>query len=112
MRDTSELTVHEIYDKAWRVGHVDPLGDKPTPLDRFLGVVREMGVRLRAEPNGALESGPYAGGQVIAADTNDGRLYFMIPPEAIPLLRDYLTEEDYRELMDGLRGLRPEDLIV
>ncbi len=112
MRDASELTVHEIYDKAWRVGHVDPLGDKPTSLAHFLDIVREMGVRLRAEPNGELESGPYAGGRVIAADTNDGRLYFMIPPEAIPLLREYMPEEDYRELTAGPGRSRPEDLIV
>ncbi len=84
-------------DKAWKLGQVDLLPN-PVPHDRFLEVVREEGLRLQAEEDSELEGGPYDGGHVIAARMRDGHLYFVVPVEAIPLLRDFLSPEDYRDI--------------
>lgn len=101
MRDAGELIVQGIYDKAWKVGRVEPLGGEPVSLDHFLDVVREMGVRVCAEPNGEVRIGPHADGRVVAVDTGDGRLYYIVPVEAFPLMGNYLSPSPYSACQKG-----------
>ncbi len=99
MKDAGEIMVQAIYDRAWKFGEVDPLG-KPVPLERVLKVVDEdPELRLRAIPGSELERGPYDGGHVVAIQTRDTPLFYMVPAEAIPLLRSYLSAEDYEDLV-------------
>ncbi|MDP9380791.1 MAG: hypothetical protein M3Q29_11705 [Chloroflexota bacterium] len=99
MKDAGEIMVQAIYDRAWKFGEVDPLG-KPVPLERVLKVVDEdPELRLRAIPDSELEGGMYDGGHVIAVETRDTPLFYMVPAEAIPLLRSYLSAEDYEDLV-------------
>ncbi|MDP9379911.1 MAG: hypothetical protein M3Q29_07130 [Chloroflexota bacterium] len=99
MRDMSELMVHEIYDRAWKFGEIDPLPNA-VPLQRLLQVVDEdPDVRLQAIAESEVEGGPYDGGHVIAVQTRDLPLYFMVPPDAIPLLRNHLSQEEYEDLV-------------
>lgn len=104
MRQATDIYVHEIYDKAWRVGEIDPL---PTavPLERFLQVIAEDHISLRADPGSDLQSGPYEGGQVITVLTRDRPMYFMVPPEALPMLEPYMRPSEYEELIERTPGL-------
>ncbi len=99
MKDAAEIMVQEIYDRAWKFGMVDPFRTA-VPLERLLKVVDEdPDVRLRAVPDSELEGGMYDGGHVIAVETRDLPLFYMVPAEAIPLLRSYLSAEDYEDLV-------------
>ncbi|MDP9380553.1 MAG: hypothetical protein M3Q29_10485 [Chloroflexota bacterium] len=99
MKDAGEIMVQAIYDRAWKFGEVDPLG-KPVPLERVLKVVDEdPELRLRAISGSELERGPYDGGHAVAIQTRDTPLFYMVPAEAIPLLRSYLTADDYQDLV-------------
>ena len=105
MRDADELTVQEIYGKAWKVGEVDPIGRHINFL-RWLDAVRETGARLRSQPGSRLEGGPYDGGHVVALDTGPDRLYYQVPARAIGLLRGYLPHEEYEDLASRERRQR------
>lgn len=94
MRDAM---VHEIYDRAWKLGELDPLPNAP-PLERLLQVVGEEGVPLRADPGSEVEGGPYDGGHVITVLTRDRPMYFLMPPEAIPLLEPYMDAGNFEEM--------------
>ncbi len=99
MRQATDIYVHEIYDKAWKFGEIDPL-PKAVPLERFLQVIAEDHISLRADPESALEGGPYEGGHVIIVQTRDRPMYFMVPPEAIPMLEPHMRPSDYEELIE------------
>lgn len=99
MVDSEDLTVHEIYGRAWELGEIDPLGGAPTPLADFLRVAEGEDLRLSPEPGGEIESGPYRGGRVIAAEARDGRLYFMVPAAALPVLEPHFREAEARGIV-------------
>lgn len=90
-----EIKVKGIYDKAWKVGEIDPLEGDAATLSHFLDTVREFNVKLLVETHSRIEGGPFDGGHVVTVDAGDGRSYFLVPPEAAEYLRDYLSAEDY-----------------
>ncbi len=105
MRQATDILVHEIYDKDWKFGQVTPLPNA-VPLERLLMVVSEEGVMMRAEPGSELEGGPYDGGHVIRIEARDRPMYYMMPPEAIPLLRGYMQQGDYHDVVQRTPKLR------
>ncbi len=105
MRQATDIYVHEIYDKAWKFGEIDPL-PKAVPLERFLQVIAEDNIFLHADEGSELEGGPYDGGHVITVETRDRPMYFMTPPEAIPMLRPHMRPSDYEELVKRTPRLR------
>lgn len=92
MRSAGDLTITPIYDRAWRVGRIEPLGE-PVPLDRLLDAVRATGARLRIEPTGGPETHPYPDGLVVAVEIGDESAYCAVPSEAIPMLGPYLDHD-------------------
>ncbi len=99
MRQATDIYVHEIYDKAWKVGEIDPL-PVAVPLERFLQVIAEDHISLHADPGSALEGGPYEGVHVVTVQTRDRPMYFMVPAEAIPMLEPYMRPSDYEALLE------------
>ena len=85
VKDTSELTVREIYGRAWRLGRVEPL-EGEIPLDRFLKVVQEEGMELRVDVHPHGDSKLNERQSVVAADIQDGTMYFLVPEAAMHLL--------------------------
>ena len=85
MKDTSELTVREIYGRAWRLGRVEPL-EGEIPLDRFLQVVQEEGMELRVDVHPHGDSELNAGQHVVVAKAEDGTMYFLVPEGVMHLL--------------------------
>ena len=99
MRDTERqnLAVQQISPRAWEEMAIKPIGE-PLPLDAWLRMIREDRMGVVTQPYSRIQGGAYDGGHVIAVDTDEGRHFFMVPAAAIPLLREFLDEEDYREL--------------
>ncbi len=60
MRDTSELTVVMLSDKAWERLELVAITE-PVPLDQWLGWVRDERMRVSAEPYSRIEGGEYDG---------------------------------------------------
>ena len=85
MRDTGELKVVMLHDKAWERLEMVPIAE-PVPLDVWLTWVREEGMQISAEPHGRIEGGAYDGGRVLTLDNETGRSYCAVPAAAIPLL--------------------------
>ncbi len=98
MKDASTLMVREIDGVAWKLGRIDPL-ERYTSLSELLAMVEVGGMPLEPEADGLLEGGEYDGGYVIAAPTRDGRVYFMVQAEALPLLRGYMGAGDYGSMV-------------
>lgn len=107
MREADEIMVREIYDKSWKLGRVDPF-ETPVRLERLLEVVAEDRIPLAPEPGGELEGGPYHGWRVIKLETRDRPMYYMMPREAIPLLKPYMKAEDYDDLARRTQRARPQ----
>ncbi len=98
MRDTSELTVVMLSDKAWERLELVPITE-PVPLDQWLGWVRDERMRISAEPYSRIEGGEYDGGHVLTLDNEQGRSRFAIPRAAIPVLEPYLSSQMYEDLL-------------
>jgi hypothetical protein len=62
-------------------------------------VVAVDGIRPRADIESPLDGGEYGGGHVITLLLCERQMYFMIPPEMMPLLKphmDAVTFEDVK----------------
>lgn len=95
--DTPTLTVQMLDGDVWERGEVAIVG-RPVPLKEWFGKLVEWEIRLSLPPLSRITGGPYDGGHVLMA-IGDTRLYFAVPAAAIPVLRPWLTERDYGELV-------------
>ncbi len=98
MRDTSELSVVMLSDKAWEQLQIVPITEA-VPVEAWLKFVEEQGMRISAEPYSRIEGGEYDGGHVLTLDNFEGRSYFAVPAAAIPMLRPYMTPDGWEDLM-------------
>ncbi len=98
MRDTSELTVVMLSDKAWERLELVAITE-PVPLDQWLRWVRDERMCISAEPYSRIEGGEYDGGHVLTLDNEQGRSRFAIPRAAIPVLEPYLSSQMYEDLL-------------
>ncbi|HEX5506470.1 MAG TPA: hypothetical protein VFW96_27885 [Thermomicrobiales bacterium] len=97
MPDPREPIVQAIDEYAWEAAEVRPIG-VALPIGEWLRRLRERGMRLGVVPPARIAGGPYDGGWVLSADDEDGRVYFAVPAEALPRLRDALSPEVYAAL--------------
>lgn len=95
---TRALAVQRISPRAWEEMTIAPLG-APLPVDAWLRVIREDRMDVVPQPYSRIEGGPYDGGHVVAVDSDEGRHYFLVPAAVIPRLREFLSAEEYRELV-------------
>ncbi len=98
VRDTSELTVVMLSDKAWERLELVPITE-PVPLDQWLGWVRDERMRISAEPYSRIEGGEYDGGHVLTLDNEQGRSRFAVPAAGIPMLEAYMSPQAYNQLL-------------
>lgn len=92
------VPVRQIAAIAWEgEAAVDPVGDGWAVGD-WLALLREHGLALAVLPISRIAGGPYDGGHVLAAE-GGGRLYFAVPPAAIPALVGHLPDEAFAELL-------------
>ncbi len=105
MRQTTDIYVREIYDKAWKFGEIDAF-ETAVSLERLLQVVAEDAITLSVEPGSELEGGEYDGGHVVKVETRDRPMYYMMPPEAIPMLRAYMRPAEYEDVLQRTPRLR------
>ncbi len=97
MTDTNALIVQMLDGDAWERGEIVIVG-RPVTLAEWFGKLVEWEMRLSLMPLSRITDGPYDGGHVLMA-VGDTRLYFAVPAAAIPVLRPWLTERDYAELL-------------
>jgi hypothetical protein len=88
--------VQMLDGAAWERGEIAIVGRSVTVME-WLSKLAEWGIRLSLPPLSRITGGPYDGGHVLMA-VNGERLYFAVPAAAIPTLRPWLTDDDYREL--------------
>lgn len=93
----TEVTLFELYNRSWKMGMAEPL-PAPIPLRHFLEVVSDEEVTLHLDDGGPLEGGNVDGWAVIRVETKDNPLFFAVPPEATPYLREHISHEDYARL--------------
>lgn len=105
MRDTSELMVVMLSDKAWERLELVAIAE-PVSLERWLGWVRDEGMRITAEPHSRIEGGPYDGGHVLTLDNEQGRSRFVVPAAAIPMLAAYMDAQTHEDLLGRTPQLR------
>ncbi len=74
----------------------------PIPLEAWIAETTTGGYTVRRLPEGTIDAGPYAGGVVVAAEGNDGRHYFAVPPELIARLAEMMPPAEYRQVRDDL----------
>ena len=102
MTDTSALTVQMLDGEAWERGEIAIVGRSVT-LQEWFGKLVEWEMRLSLMPLSRITGGPYDGGHVLMA-VGDTRLYFAVSAAAVPSLRAWLPEEEYRELLRRMPG--------
>ena len=102
MTDTSALTVQMLDGEAWERGEIAIIGRSVT-LQEWFGKLVAWEMRLSLMPLSRITGGPYDGGHVLMA-VGDTRLYFAVPAAAVPSLRAWLPEEEYRELLRRTPG--------
>lgn len=105
MRDTSELMVVILSDKAWERLELVAIAE-PVPLEEWLGWVRDERMQITAEPHSRIEGGPYDGGHVLTVDNEQGRSRFAVPAAAIPMLGAYMDTPTYEDLLGRTPQLR------
>ncbi len=88
--------VQLLDEAAWEGGEIVPVG-RPVPVGVWLAKLAEWRMTLSLPPLSRITGGRYDGGHVLVG-TGDTRLAFAVPRAALPLLRDWLTEQEYREL--------------
>jgi len=94
--------VRMLDGEAWEQGEIVITGRSVT-VTEWLSKLAEWGMRLSLPPLSRITGGPYDGGQVLMA-VNGERLYFAVPAVAVPALRPWLTDGDYRELIRRTRA--------
>ena len=105
VRDTQDLTVVMLSDKAWEQLELVPITE-PVPVEAWLGFVQDERMRVTAEPHSLIEGGAYDGGHVLKLDNEVGRSYFAVPAAAIPVLKSYMSPHSYQELLERTPRLR------
>ncbi len=94
MRDASEFTAQEIYDRDWKLGWVDPMGE--APLARLLAAAEEEGLAIWLDHESLMLRERYPGKAVIEVDALDGTLYYLVDRQAIPMLRGHASWDESR----------------
>ena len=89
MMDAQGATVQLIDEHAWERAEVVPIGE-PLTVSEWLAKVDHLGMTLGVLPLRRIAGGPYAGGWVVSADNQRGRLYFAVPVGAGPALAERL----------------------
>jgi hypothetical protein len=102
MTDTSAVMVQMLDEDAWERGEIAIVG-RPVTLREWFGKLVEWEMRLSLMPLSRITDGLYDGGHVLMA-VGDTRLYFAVPAAAVPSLRAWLSEEEYRELLRRTPG--------
>lgn len=97
MERAEEPSVQLLDEEAWERGEISPVG-RPVPVGVWLEKLAEWRMTLSLPPLSRITGGPYNGGQVLVG-TGDTRLAFAVPAPALPLLRDWLTEREYGEIV-------------
>jgi hypothetical protein len=100
--DSRALTVQMLDGEAWERGEIAIVGRSVT-LQEWFGKLVEWEMRLSLMPLSRITDGLYDGGHVLMA-VGDTRLYFAVPAAALPSLRAWLPEEEYRELLRRTPG--------
>jgi hypothetical protein len=90
MAKPEEATVQLIDEDAWERAEVVPIGE-PLTVTEWLVKVDRLGMTLGVLPPRRIAGGPYAGGWVVSADNQRGRLYFAVPTIAAPALHARLS---------------------
>lgn len=101
MTDTSALTVQMLDGEAWERGEIAIVGRSVT-IQEWFGKLIDWEMHLAVMPLSQITGGPYDGGHVLMA-VGDARLYFAVPAAAVPSLRAWLPEGDYRGLLRRTR---------
>ena len=97
--DAAEPRVWQINALEWETAAaVDPVGE-PWPLAAWLASLPEEGLMLRVLPVSLIAGGPCGGGHVLLAESWGDRLYFAVPPGAIPALIGHLPEAEFADLV-------------
>ena len=94
----AQLQVVMLSERAWERLELVAISE-PVPLEEWLGFVREQEMRVVAEPHSLIEGGAYGGGHVLTLDNEEGRSRWAVPPGAIPLVREFMSEGEYEELL-------------
>jgi hypothetical protein len=89
--------IQMLDGEAWERGEIVIVGRSVT-VTEWLSKLAEWEMRLVLPPLSRITGGPYDGGHVLMV-VNGERLYFAVPTAAIPALRPWLTDGDYRELI-------------
>ncbi len=97
MENGTGPSVQLLDEAAWEGGEIVPVG-RPVPVSVWLAKLSEWRMTLSLPPLSRITGGRYDGGHVLIG-TGDARLAFAVPPAALPLLRDWLTEREYGELV-------------
>lgn len=93
------VRVWQIDEEAWETeAAVDPVGE-PLPLDEWLASLPEERLTLKVLPISRIAGGPCDGGHVLLAEAWADRLYFAVPPAALPALEGHLPADEYAELL-------------
>ncbi len=98
MKDAEELIVVMLSEKAWERQEIVAITN-PIPVSEWLGIIQERGMRVLAPPFSRISEGPYGGGHVLALDDDDGRSWFAVPSQVIPMLRSCMSSQTYEDLL-------------
>ncbi len=97
--DAAGARVWQINALDWEtVAAVDPVGE-PLPVAEWLASLPEEGLTLKVLPVSLIAGGPCGGGHVLLAESWGDRIYFAVPPAAIPALAGHLPPDEYAELV-------------
>jgi len=97
MERSEEPSVHLLDEEAWERGEILLIG-RPVSVGVWLAKLSEWRMALSLPPLSRITGGVYNGGHVLVG-TGDTRLAFAVPKAALPLLRDWLTEREYGEIV-------------
>ncbi|MDP9371257.1 MAG: hypothetical protein M3Q65_02120 [Chloroflexota bacterium] len=93
------VRVWQIDGDAWETeAAVDPVGEA-LPLGEWLASLPEERLTLKVLPISRIAGGPCDGGHVLLAEAWADRLYFAVPPAAVPALAGHLPPAEYDELV-------------
>jgi len=97
MERAEELSVQLLDEEAWERGEMVLVG-RSVPVSVWLAKLAEWRMTLSLPPLSRIMGGMYDGGHVLVG-TGDTRLAFAVPKATLPLLRDWLTEREYGEIV-------------
>ncbi len=77
----------------------------PIPVEEWRTVMRRGHYMASWIPAGAIEEGPYQGGSVVEVDVGGDRAYVAVPPEALDILAEVMSAQEYQMLREDVAAL-------